>query len=249
MPGGRRSVSIALPMGKYSRKRPSNVFTSSPRRVMRGFRLALHSMCITKFLASRANLSWTMPTGAPAFRIHKSMLPSRTARLAGSDYHVRTLPEEQVAKETARHISEGKIVGWFQGRAEWGPRALGNRSIVVDPRRAEMKNILNERIKHREMFRPFAPSILEEATGEYFVRSDPSPFMTFAYAVRPEKCAQIPSAHARGWHGPPADRQPRGQSALLASHPGIRQPDRCAGGPEHFVQRQRTHRLQAGRSD
>jgi carbamoyltransferase len=113
--------------------------------------------------------------------------------LAGSDFQVRTLPEEQVAKETARHISEGKIVGWFQGRAEWGPRALGNRSIVVDPRRAEMKNILNERIKHREMFRPFAPSILEEATGEYFMRSDPSPFMTFAYAVRPEKRDQIPA--------------------------------------------------------
>jgi carbamoyltransferase len=113
--------------------------------------------------------------------------------LAGSGYQVRKLPEEQVAKETARHISEGKIVGWFQGRAEWGPRALGNRSIVVDPRRAEMKNILNERIKHREMFRPFAPSILEEATGEYFMRSDPSPFMTFAYAVRPEKRDQIPA--------------------------------------------------------
>lgn len=113
--------------------------------------------------------------------------------LAGSDYQVRKLPEEHVAKETARHISEGKIVGWFQGRAEWGPRALGNRSIVVDPRRAEMKNILNERIKHREMFRPFAPSILEEATGDYFMRSDPSPFMTFAYAVRPEKRDQIPA--------------------------------------------------------
>jgi carbamoyltransferase len=113
--------------------------------------------------------------------------------LAGSEYQVRKLSEEQVAKETARHISEGKIVGWFQGRAEWGPRALGNRSIVVDPRRAEMKNILNERIKHREMFRPFAPSILEEATGEYFMRSDPSPFMTFAYAVRPEKRDQIPA--------------------------------------------------------
>ena len=72
---------------------------------------------------------------------------------------------------TAQHISEGKIVGWFQGRAEWGPRALGNRSIVVDPRRAEMKDILNRRIKHREMFRPFAPSILEEATDEYFAQT------------------------------------------------------------------------------
>ncbi len=84
-------------------------------------------------------------------------------------------------------------MGWFQGRAEWGPRALGNRSIVADPRRPEMKQILNERIKHRETFRPFAPSILEEAAGEYFERSDPSPFMTLAYAVRPEKRGMIPA--------------------------------------------------------
>jgi carbamoyltransferase len=113
--------------------------------------------------------------------------------MAGTGYQVRALSEEDTAKETAKRISEGKIVGWFQGRAEWGPRALGNRSIVVDPRRAEMKDILNERIKHREMFRPFAPSILEEATGDYFMRSDPSPFMTFAYSVRPEKRDQIPA--------------------------------------------------------
>jgi carbamoyltransferase len=112
---------------------------------------------------------------------------------AAPDYRIQTLAQEQVAKQTAQLISEGKIVGWFQGRAEWGPRALGNRSIVVDPRRAEMKSILNSRIKHREMFRPFAPSILEEATNEYFARSDPSPFMTFAYSVRPEKRSAIPA--------------------------------------------------------
>jgi len=117
----------------------------------------------------------------------------QNSSLVGSGYQVRHLPEEELAKTTAQHIADGKIVGWFQGRAEWGPRALGNRSIVVDPRRAEMKNILNDRIKHREMFRPFAPSILEEATDEFFVRSHPSPFMTFAYAVRPEKRGQIPA--------------------------------------------------------
>jgi carbamoyltransferase len=117
----------------------------------------------------------------------------QSSGVAGADHEVRTLDEQEIAKEAARLIAEGKILGWFQGRAEWGPRALGNRSIVVDPRRAEMKNILNERIKHREMFRPFAPSILEEATGEYFERGDPSPFMTFAYSVRPEKRALIPA--------------------------------------------------------
>ena len=74
-----------------------------------------------------------------------------------------------------------------------GPRALGQRSILADPRRPEMKDVLNRRIKHRETFRPFAPSILEEATGEFFEKTHPSPFMTFAYNVRPEKRAVIPA--------------------------------------------------------
>ena len=106
---------------------------------------------------------------------------------------VQELDEDALAETAARELADGKILGWFQGRAEWGPRALGNRSILADPRRAEMKDVLNQRIKHREMFRPFAPSILEEATGEYFERTHPSPFMTFAYRVRPEKRAAIPA--------------------------------------------------------
>src|SRR5579862_6354289 len=106
---------------------------------------------------------------------------------------IAELPEDELVKQTAREIAAGKVVGWFQGRAEWGPRALGSRSIVADPRRAEMKDVLNQRIKHREMFRPFAPSILEEATGEYFERTHPSPFMTFAYSVRQKKRAAIPA--------------------------------------------------------
>ena len=106
---------------------------------------------------------------------------------------VRELQEEELMRRAAAIIAEGKILGWFQGRAEWGPRALGNRSIVADPRRPEMKEILNRRIKHRESFRPFAPSILAEATGEYFAKSHPSPFMTLAYPVRPEKREKIPA--------------------------------------------------------
>jgi carbamoyltransferase len=93
----------------------------------------------------------------------------------------------------AKLIADAKIVGWFQGRAEWGPRALGNRSIVADPRRAEMKEILNRRIKHREIFRPFAPSILAEATSDWFEKSHPCPFMSLAFAVRREKRDQIPA--------------------------------------------------------
>lgn len=106
---------------------------------------------------------------------------------------IEELNEGELVQRTAAIVADGKILGWFQGRAEWGPRALGNRSIVADPRRAEMKEILNQRIKHREIFRPFAPSILAEKTGEWFEKSHPSPFMTLAYSVRPEKRSEIPA--------------------------------------------------------
>jgi carbamoyltransferase len=113
--------------------------------------------------------------------------------LAKEGYAIAELKEEELMKRAAAIIADGKILGWFQGRAEWGPRALGNRSIVADPRRPEMKEILNQRIKHREIFRPFAPSILAEATADYFEKSYLSPFMTLAYAVRPEKREKIPA--------------------------------------------------------
>lgn len=100
---------------------------------------------------------------------------------------------EALCTETATAIAAGEIVGWYQGRSEWGPRALGNRSIVVDPRRAEMKDVLNARIKRREPFRPFAPSILEERVGEYFEETYPDPFMIKVYPVRPEKRSVIPA--------------------------------------------------------
>jgi carbamoyltransferase len=115
------------------------------------------------------------------------------AGCASEGMRIEKLSEEELLRATANHIATGKVVGWFQGRVEWGPRALGNRSILADPRRPEMKEILNRRIKHRETFRPFAPSIIEEAVGEYFERTNPSPFMTFAYSVRPEKRAVIPA--------------------------------------------------------
>ena len=115
------------------------------------------------------------------------------AGASNGELQLAELDEAALVESTARHIAAGKIVGWFQGRVEWGPRALGQRSILADPRRAEMKDVLNRRIKHREIFRPFAPSILEEATAEYFEQTHPSPFMTFAYSVRPEKRSVIPA--------------------------------------------------------
>jgi len=101
--------------------------------------------------------------------------------------------EHQLARLVAQLIEHGNVIGWFQERMEWGPRALGNRSILADPRRDDMKSILNARVKHRERFRPFAPSILAEATGDYFDQEYPDPFMTMVYTVRPEKRSIIPA--------------------------------------------------------
>jgi carbamoyltransferase len=115
------------------------------------------------------------------------------SEVAKDGYTMSELPEPELMCRTAEIIADGKILGWYQGRAEWGPRALGNRSIVADPRRPEMKEILNRRIKHREIFRPFAPSILAEKTGEWFEKSHPSPFMTLAYSVHPDKQDKIPA--------------------------------------------------------
>lgn len=100
---------------------------------------------------------------------------------------------EQLCRWTAERIADGKIVGWFQGRMEWGARALGNRSILADPRRHDMREIINTKIKLREKFRPFAPSILEESLHDYFVGAVPDPFMMQVYPVQPEKRAVIPA--------------------------------------------------------
>jgi carbamoyltransferase len=109
------------------------------------------------------------------------------------------LDEDCLIDCTAREIAAGHIVGWFQGRMEFGPRALGARSILADPRRKEMKEILNARIKFREPFRPFCPSVLAEATGEYFETDYPSPFMVQAYKIKPELRGRIPAVtHADG---------------------------------------------------
>ncbi len=101
--------------------------------------------------------------------------------------------EDQLIDRTAKAISEGKIVGWFQGKTEWGPRALGNRSILADPRKSDMREKLNVRIKRRENFRPFAPSILIESVEDYFEISSPDPFMLKVYPIKPEKRDVIPA--------------------------------------------------------
>jgi carbamoyltransferase len=103
-------------------------------------------------------------------------------------------------------LLKSKTIGWFQGRFEWGPRALGNRSILADPRRADMKNIVNTKIKFREPFRPFAPVILEERTEEFFELSDavrhyPARYMLMVVPVREEKQSMIPAVTHQGGTG------------------------------------------------
>jgi len=111
----------------------------------------------------------------------------------------RKYETSDLIKETARLISEQNVVGWFQGRMEWGPRALGNRSILADPRNPKMKDILNEKIKHRESFRPFAPSILEEYVSEYFDLDIPSPYMLLVSKVKkPDKVPAITHVDGTG---------------------------------------------------
>lgn len=123
-----------------------------------------------------------------------AVLDARKAELEQGSCSIAYVEDEgALCRRTAEAIADGKVVGWFQGRMEWGPRALGNRSIVCDPRRADMKDILNLKIKRRESFRPFAPSILREYVAEWFEDDDDVPFMMKVFQIRPEKRAAIPA--------------------------------------------------------
>ncbi|MGO1119624.1 carbamoyltransferase family protein [Rhodovibrionaceae bacterium A322] len=122
------------------------------------------------------------------------LLESRQEELAAAGCDVRRIEDEgALCQEVAQAISEGLVIGWFQGRMEWGPRALGNRSILGDPRRADMKDILNLKIKRRESFRPFAPSVLEEKAPDWFEDPDQVPFMMKVYPIKEEKRPLIPA--------------------------------------------------------
>jgi carbamoyltransferase len=124
----------------------------------------------------------------------ESLLTARAADLQAEGCTVTKMEDEgELCRITAEAITEGRVIGWFQGRMEWGPRALGNRSILGDPRRADMKDILNLKIKRRESFRPFAPSILRECVSEWFEQDDDVPFMMEVFQVRPEKRAIVPA--------------------------------------------------------
>ena len=124
----------------------------------------------------------------------EAALRARASELEAVGCRIQHIDDEDALCRWAAHrIAAGHIVGWFQGRMEWGARALGNRSILADPRRADMRDIINTRIKFRERFRPFAPAVLEEAVNDYFVGAMPDPFMLHVYPVRPDRRDVIPA--------------------------------------------------------
>jgi len=127
-------------------------------------------------------------------------LKANSAQLEAAGCRIERIEnEEELYRRTAEAVSDGKVIGWFQGRMEWGPRALGNRSIICDPRRPDMKEILNLKIKRRESFRPFAPSILREAVSDWFEENDEVPFMMKVFPIRKERRSEIPAVtHADG---------------------------------------------------
>ena len=156
------------------------------------------------------------------------------------------------ARDAADMIADGKIVAWFQGRMEFGPRALGNRSLLADPRRPEMRDILNQKVKHREDFRPFAPSVMAEHADEWFevgAHSASHAFMLFAPDVKPEQRSRIPAVVHK-------DGTARVQLVSRKSNPRFHEllsaffaQNRCPARRQHLVQRQRADRLHAHRRD
>ena len=187
-------------------------------------------------------------------------------RLAGCGARYETLDQDTMLEVSARALAEGNAVGWFQGRMEFGPRALGNRSIIADPRNTAMQKNLNLKVKYRESFRPFAPSVLRGHVAEWFELEADSPYMLmvapvarqqlrpmteaedFAFRDRQTQRGSIehPGGHACRLFGARADRSSRDKSALLRLDKAVRCADRMPGAGQYELQRaQRTHRLYA----
>ena len=132
----------------------------------------------------------------PSFKTDfiQELLSKRSEDLNPDEFKINSsLKEDDLIAFTAKEISKGNVIGWFQGGMEWGPRALGNRSILGDPRRNDMKDILNLKIKRRESFRPFAPSILKEEVKNWFEEDDDVPFMMKVFQIKEEKRELIPA--------------------------------------------------------
>jgi carbamoyltransferase len=134
-----------------------------------------------------------MPEITTSFFGYRTTNDKITKLLNSKNINFIKVTEENLYKIVVDKIISGGVIGWFQGRAEFGPRALGNRSIIVDPRRKDAKDLLNNKIKRRESFRPFAPSILKEYISDYFIQSSYVPFMEKVYEIKKNKYNEIPA--------------------------------------------------------
>ena len=204
--------------------------------------------------------------------MHGSFLgPSYTSEeieqfLRGKEAPYELVSDDLLFDRVAQELAEGKIVGWFQGRMEFGPRALGGRSILGDARSPKMQSVMNLKIKFRESFRPFAPSVLRERVADYFEMDADSPYMLLVAPVvekrrivptpraasalghRTFERAEVgyPGGHPRGLFGAHPNRARRHQSPLLQAPQSVRSQNRMRAASKHFVQRaQRAHRLLA----
>ena len=237
LPGGRRGAERrrqrAHPAGDAVR---GGVGAAGGRRLgNRGRRGAPRLAPGARAAARRSR--WSTPTGGRSTRRTsarpRSPLPASTRE---------RLDDDALFALVAERIAAGDVVGWFQGRMEFGPRALGHRSIVADPRRPDMKDVLNARIKHREPFRPFAPSILAEAIGEWFEQDYPSPYMVLVYKTRIEKRELIPAVNHVDDTGRvqtvTEEASPRFHRLIQRVRAAHRRPDPA----QHVVQRERADR-------
>lgn len=157
---------------------------------------AIGAACVAAAQAGDTIASERSPYLGPAYddSAVAAMLAEHRDEIAAAGCVVEQIADETaLIADAASRIEAGQVVGWFQGRLEWGPRALGNRSILGDPRRADMKDIINSKIKRRESFRPFAPSVLREHVGEWFTEDGDVPYMAMVFPIRPEKRALIPA--------------------------------------------------------
>lgn len=171
---------------------------------------------------AEANPGWRAPAGPMSPYLGSTVSSEPFERMQAWEPRLQKLSGEEIVLATAELLAEGKLVGWVQGRAEFGPRALGNRSILADPRPANAKDLLNAKVKYREAFRPFAPSILAEHGPDWFENYQDSPYMERTLSWRPEVRARVPAVVHEDATGRlqsvTAERNPRYHALITAFH-------------------------------
>lgn len=171
---------------------------------------------------AQANPDWRAPKGPASPYLGSTVSTEPFERMQAWEPRLRKLAPDEVAPVTAKLLTEGKLIGWVQGRAEFGPRALGNRSIIADPRPADAKDILNAKVKYREAFRPFAPSILAEQAPDWFEHYQDAPYMERTLVWKEAVRARVPAVvHEDGTgrlQSVTAERNPRYHALISAFH-------------------------------